>query len=291
MHRGILFGLCALGACSTVSSSDGLPVSDAGLDHVTTSEAVDASLSSSDAAQLAEPGDDSVGPLDATMPLDSALDCGAEQLVFQRLSVGPIKLNVGCQGSGPVIVLLHGYPEYHAAWNKLIPPLVRAGHRVIVPDQRGYNLSDKPEGVEAYAMEQLVADVRSLIEQSGSQQVLLVGHDWGGTVAWVLAHRYPRLLRGLVIMAGPHPPRQSLPRSQVAQRHHRRRAHAGVLGRARHLHHAQRALAVTQIREPAGGGALARGGPLDPAPAYRRAGHAHSRLRQVAALELRLSCG
>lgn len=107
--------------------------------------------------------------------------------------------------SGPPVFLLHGFPENWRCWIRQIPALVEAGCRVIVPDQRGYNLSDKPQGVKAYRMDELVNDVIGLIDALGYEKVNLVGHDWGAVVAWVLANQYPERLNRLGILNVPHP--------------------------------------------------------------------------------------
>jgi len=111
--------------------------------------------------------------------------------------------------SGPVagqpLLLLHGFPEFWYGWRGKIGPLAEAGYRVIAPDQRGYNLSDKPPGLRAYMIERLVADVIAIIQDAGADPVDLVGHDWGAIVAWHVAMRSPELLRKLVILNVPHP--------------------------------------------------------------------------------------
>lgn len=96
-----------------------------------------------------------------------------------------VSLHVKMAGpaDGQPVILLHGFPEFWYGWKAQIEFLANAGYRVIVPDQRGYNLSDKPKAVEAYRMYQLVADVIGLIDHIGHDQVYLVGHDWGGGVA------------------------------------------------------------------------------------------------------------
>ncbi|GAB4505027.1 MAG: alpha/beta hydrolase [Anaerolineales bacterium] len=106
---------------------------------------------------------------------------------------------------GPPVLLLHGFPEFWFGWRKQIPALVRAGYRVIAPDQRGYNLSDKPKGIHAYRLDILVADILGLMDALGYEQVNLVGHDWGAAVAWALAMRYPERLHKLGILNVPHP--------------------------------------------------------------------------------------
>ena len=107
--------------------------------------------------------------------------------------------------SGVPVVLLHGFPEHWYGWRKQIPALVEAGCRVIVPDQRGYNLSDKPQGVENYGVYTLVDDVIGLIKALDYDKVNLVGHDWGAVVAWTLAVTHPECLHKLTILNVPHP--------------------------------------------------------------------------------------
>ena len=106
---------------------------------------------------------------------------------------------------GPSVVLLHGFPEFHYGWRRQIPALAQAGFRVIVPDQRGYNLSDKPKGVAAYDVDILVRDVIGLFDHFGIQKAKLVGHDWGAVVSWALALQYPERLEKLAILNVPHP--------------------------------------------------------------------------------------
>ncbi len=106
---------------------------------------------------------------------------------------------------GPPIILLHGFPECWFGWRKQIPALAQQGFRVIVPDQRGYNLSDKPRGVAAYHLDELAKDVVGLMDVLGYQDVYLAGHDWGGVVGWWLAVHFPQRLRKLAILNVPFP--------------------------------------------------------------------------------------
>lgn len=107
--------------------------------------------------------------------------------------------------AGPLVILLHGFPEFWYGWVKQIPALVAAGYRVWAPDQRGYNLSDKPAGVGAYAVDQLSRDVVGLISAAGREKAVVIGHDWGAMVAWRVAQRYPASVTKLVAMNVPHP--------------------------------------------------------------------------------------
>lgn len=106
---------------------------------------------------------------------------------------------------GQLVVLLHGFPESWYSWRKQIKPLVEAGYRVVVPDQRGYNLSDKPAGVHNYDTAALAADIRELIRTFERERAVIVGHDWGGTVAWRLATEHPDLVEKLIVLNSPHP--------------------------------------------------------------------------------------
>jgi pimeloyl-ACP methyl ester carboxylesterase len=106
---------------------------------------------------------------------------------------------------GVPVILLHGFPEFWYGWRKQIPALAQAGCRVIAPDQRGYNLSDKPAGIKAYHWQALVEDVTGLMDALAYEKVHLVGHDWGGVVAWLLAISRPERLHSLSILNAPHP--------------------------------------------------------------------------------------
>ena len=120
-------------------------------------------------------------------------------------TVNGVRLHWVRAGRGPVVVLLHGFPEHWWSWRHQIPPLVAAGFTVVAPDLRGYHRSEAPPGVAAYRAEILAADVAALVEQLGSEPVALVGHDWGGVVAWLTAQSHPELLRRLVVLNAPHP--------------------------------------------------------------------------------------
>jgi epoxide hydrolase 4 len=128
-----------------------------------------------------------------------------ESPTFRFVDVGGVRLHVAEAGRGPPVVLLHGFPEFWYAWRHQIPALARAGFHVVAPDMRGYNLSDKPRGVQSYRVPTLVEDVAGLIRACGATKATVVGHDWGGLVAWAFAMAHPELLDRLVIMNSPHP--------------------------------------------------------------------------------------
>jgi len=119
----------------------------------------------------------------------------------------PVRLHVVQAGpaDGPLLVLLHGFPECWFGWKWQIEPLAQAGYRVWAPDQRGYNLSDKPAGIDAYTIDTLAADVVALIDAAGRQKAIVVGHDWGAAVAWWVAATAPERVERLVVLNVPHP--------------------------------------------------------------------------------------
>jgi epoxide hydrolase 4 len=119
-----------------------------------------------------------------------------------------VRLHYVEAGSGPLVVLLHGFPEFWFAWRAQIDALAAAGFRVVAPDMRGYNLSTKPVGIASYALPLLAADIRDLIaERGGTDGARLAGHDWGGLVAWATAARHPDSVARLAILNMPHPQR------------------------------------------------------------------------------------
>ena len=105
---------------------------------------------------------------------------------------------------GKVVVLLHGFPEFWYGWRRQIPALADAGFRVVAPDQRGYNLSSKPAGIQSYTMDKLMADVVAIADQLGQERICVAGHDWGGAVGWNLGMRYAHRLERLAILNVPH---------------------------------------------------------------------------------------
>jgi pimeloyl-ACP methyl ester carboxylesterase len=127
-------------------------------------------------------------------------------MAHEYVETNGVRLHVVQEGpeDGPLVILLHGFPEYSYGWRRQIPYLASAGYRVWVPDQRGYNLSDKPDGLASYSLDELVADVVGLIDAAGQGQAYLVGHDWGAAVAWWMAAKYPDRLSRMVVMNVPH---------------------------------------------------------------------------------------
>lgn len=123
------------------------------------------------------------------------------------LSANQLNLHMATAGpeSGELVILLHGFPEFWYGWRHQIPFLAEAGYRVWAPDQRGYNISDKPIGVRAYALGHLASDVVALLDRAEVARAHVVGHDWGAAVGWHVASNYPERVQSLVAINVPHP--------------------------------------------------------------------------------------
>ena len=130
---------------------------------------------------------------------------GFSELREGYAEIGDVRLHYVEAGDGPLVVLLHGFPEFWYGWRLQIQPLAAAGFRVVAPDMRGYNLSSRPEGVAAYNGDLLAADIRNLIHERGAESAMLVGHDWGGSVAWATAMNHPEVVNRLAILNAAHP--------------------------------------------------------------------------------------
>ena len=129
------------------------------------------------------------------------------ELAHRYADLGDVRLHYVEAGEGSLVLLLHGFPQFWYQWRHQIPALVEAGFRVVAPDMRGYNLSDKPLGVRAYRVELLARDVERLILACGEQTAVVVGHDWGAIAAWIAAMRHPERVEKLAILNVPHPAR------------------------------------------------------------------------------------
>lgn len=142
---------------------------------------------------------------DPPVPRDSEVNLASAESTHQ--TVNGVRLHVITAGnpSDPLVVLLHGFPEFWYAWNAYLEPLVDAGYHVLAPDQRGYNLSQKPNSVRSYRLRELSQDIAALIQTHEHNTAHVVGHDWGAGVAWDLALRHPSLVDRLGIMNVPHP--------------------------------------------------------------------------------------
>jgi epoxide hydrolase 4 len=115
-----------------------------------------------------------------------------------------VKIHFASLGQGPLVVMIHGFPDFWYTWRDQMQAL-SANYQVVAIDQRGYNLSDKPKGVENYDMKLLVGDVAAVIKHLGKDKAIIVGHDWGGIVAWTFAMALPQMTDKLIILNLPHP--------------------------------------------------------------------------------------
>jgi pimeloyl-ACP methyl ester carboxylesterase len=129
-------------------------------------------------------------------------------MLHRDIVTNGIRLHVVEAGAadGRLVILLHGFPDFWYGWRYQLPALVDAGYRVWVPDQRGYNMSDKPRGIGSYTIDKLMADVLGLLDAAECERGVIVGHDWGGAVAWRLAMQCPHRVDRLVILNAPCPP-------------------------------------------------------------------------------------
>ncbi|PSR52128.1 alpha/beta hydrolase [Adhaeribacter arboris] len=127
-----------------------------------------------------------------------------KQKTYTINNIGLQTYEAGTAGQ-PLILFLHGFPELGQAWYRQLYFFAGPGFHVVAPNQRGYNQSSKPSGVKAYTIQHLTTDIAGLIKQLTSGKVYLVGHDWGGAVAWAMALRYPELIEKLIILNMPHP--------------------------------------------------------------------------------------
>ena len=145
-----------------------------------------------------QPERDSVGHVEKALEIE---------LESNFIDVGEVTLHVVLAGpiDGEPVLLLHGFPEFWYAWRKPMAILAKAGYRVIVPDQRGYNLSDKPNGDEHYNLDELTTDMSALVKKLGYEDVNLAAHDWGGGVAWWMVLHNPELVRRFFVIDTPHP--------------------------------------------------------------------------------------
>ncbi|MFE3648012.1 alpha/beta fold hydrolase [Streptomyces sp. NPDC059152] len=125
----------------------------------------------------------------------------------RHVEVNGVRLHIAEQGEGPLVLLLHGFPECWYSWRHQFEPLAAAGYRVVAPDQRGYARSDRPKAPSSYTIHHLTGDVVALIHALGESRAFLVGHDWGAPVAWTTAQLRPDLVRGVAGLSVPPFPR------------------------------------------------------------------------------------
>lgn len=133
------------------------------------------------------------------------------ELQHRFVQTNGIRMHLVEAGSGPLVVLLHGFPESWYSWRHQLTALAEAGFHAVAPDQRGYGQTDQPQAIEAYSILHLVGDVVGLLAALGERQMVVVGHDWGAPVAWNTALFCPDLVRGVVGLSVPFRPRGQQP--------------------------------------------------------------------------------
>jgi pimeloyl-ACP methyl ester carboxylesterase len=151
------------------------------------------------------PRDDPGSPPDD--PGDAADEYAGLPGESRMLDVGSLRLHARVAGpeDGPLVVLLHGFPEFWYCWSDYLGPLASAGYRVVAPDMRGYNLSDRPSTVGAYRVEALADDVVGVLDALDRETARVVGHDWGGTAGWWVGLHAPERVDRLAVLNAPHP--------------------------------------------------------------------------------------
>ncbi|MER7752542.1 alpha/beta hydrolase [Kitasatospora sp. NPDC097643] len=147
--------------------------------------------------------------------MSDAIEYGAVR--HSEVEVNGVRLHVAEQGEGPLVLLLHGFPESWYSWRHQFAPLAAAGYRVVAPDQRGYARSEQPDGVDAYTLLHLVGDATALIDALGAERAVVVGHDWGAVVAWATAALRPDKVRGVAGLSVPPIPVGGPPPLQAAR--------------------------------------------------------------------------
>src|SRR3954468_12951859 len=131
-------------------------------------------------------------------------------VTHRRVDLGNgISLHCAEAGRGPLVLLLHGFPEHWASWRYQVPALAAAGFRVVAPDLRGYGESDKPRGLDAYRVDVLAEDVARLVTALGAERAAVVGHDWGGALAWYAGMWHPEEVSRIAVLNCPHPSRMA----------------------------------------------------------------------------------
>jgi pimeloyl-ACP methyl ester carboxylesterase len=142
---------------------------------------------------------------------------------LQMIDTPGARMRVALAGTGPLVVLLHGFPEGWYSWRHQISPLASAGYRVAAADVRGYGGSDKPPAIEAYSIKELSADIDGLIGALGADQAIVIGHDWGAAIAYGTAQFHPERVRAVVGLSVPHLGRGSAPSVEVFRKIYRDR--------------------------------------------------------------------
>ncbi len=146
-----------------------------------------------------------IGAARSEVLIKSAAVASEPALEHRNLNVGQVNLHVAVQGDGPAVVLLHGFPGFWFTWRSQLDALSRGGFRAVAPDLRGFNLSDKPRFVDSYRPDRLTRDVLGLLDALAIDRAFIVGHDWGGVIAFRFAGEHPDRVEKLAVINAPHP--------------------------------------------------------------------------------------
>ena len=139
-------------------------------------------------------------------------------ITHHTIPTNGIDMHIAEAGEGPLVVMLHGFPELWYSWRHQLPALADAGYHAVAPDLRGYGRTDAPPETEAYSMREMTADVVGILDALGEEQAVVVGHDWGAPIAWTSAILYPQRFRAVVALSVPYVPRGPAPPTQMMRR-------------------------------------------------------------------------
>lgn len=137
------------------------------------------------------------------------------EITHRTIATNGINMHIAEAGEGPIVLLIHGFPESWYSWRHQLPALADAGYHAVAPDVRGYGRTDAPEPIEAYSMKQMTADYAGLLDALGEQTAVIAGHDWGAPMAWNSALLYPDRYRAVVGLSVPYTGRSPLPPTQL----------------------------------------------------------------------------
>jgi pimeloyl-ACP methyl ester carboxylesterase len=141
-----------------------------------------------------------------------------ERITHRRIQTNGIGMHIAEAGTGPLVVLVHGFPELWYSWRHQLPVLAGAGYHAVAPDLRGYGESDISEADGTYGVSNLAADLIGLLDAADAAQAVLVGHDWGANISWACAELYPERIAAVVALSVPYKPRSPMPPSEVLRR-------------------------------------------------------------------------
>ena len=139
------------------------------------------------------------------------------EITHRTVQTNGINVHIAEAGEGPLVLLVHGFPELWYSWRHQLPALAAAGYHAVAPDVRGYGDSDRPQAVEAYAMREHMNDLLGIMDALGEEQAVIVGHDWGAPMAWNSAALHPDRYRAVVGMSVPYLPRGPMPPLQMME--------------------------------------------------------------------------